>query len=122
METPTQTPTQTRMRALAVRRRPGVGELAGCLESIEVPIPEPGPKEVRVRVCACSINIDDQHLTALTQLPELRRLTVMSPLLTANSAVTLEHIPRLAIWFCAGPLDCAEITITRFSCKGVYGR
>ncbi|MCA9707251.1 MAG: NAD(P)-dependent alcohol dehydrogenase [Myxococcales bacterium] len=68
METPTQTPTQTRMRALAVRRRPGVGELAGCLESIEVPIPEPGPKEVRVRVCACSINIDDQHLAERTML------------------------------------------------------
>lgn len=68
------------------------------------------------------MNIDDQHLTALTQLPELRRLTVMSPLLTANSAVTLEHIPRLAIWFGAGPLDCADIAITRFSCKGVYGR
>ncbi len=50
------------MKALAIDRRPGVGELRTSLRMMDLPVPEPGPGEVRVRIEAAAINVDDQHL------------------------------------------------------------
>jgi alcohol dehydrogenase len=50
------------MRAMAIDRRPAVGEFPRALRMRELPVPPARRGEVRLRVEASAVNVDDQHL------------------------------------------------------------